>query len=191
MKCFVIGLHRTGTRSVTSFLSSSLKVLQYPVRHNGIELQNQILGRENDLDFIAETLRPAFDAYDAITDVPTPVLYRQLLRLYPTAKFILLLRNPFDWVRSVRSHIGERSLWPYERVQYWQYLPWRPTRLADEVSNEQLLQMNALHTTRVIGFFSEAAPANLGVFDLSADDTGRRIAFFLGIENDAPLPHIL
>jgi hypothetical protein len=105
---------------------SSISVLQYPVHHEGIDFSSQIIGREVDLDFVAETLAPALEIYDAVIDLPTPVLYRQLYRRYPTAKFILLLRNPFDWVRSVRAHIGRRELLPYERVQYWHYLQRRP-----------------------------------------------------------------
>jgi len=190
MKCFVLSLHRTGTTSTTQFLSSFLSVIQNPTHHGDIDLQSKIVGREADLDFVAETLRPIFDAYDAVCDIPTPALYRQLLRRYPTAKFILLLRNPFDWVRSVRRHIGGRALVPYERVQYWHYLPWKPMRLSDGVDDHQLLRMNTLHTAEIIEFFVRTAPANLGVFELGAEDTGRAIAAFLGVDSEAPLPHL-
>jgi hypothetical protein len=186
MKCFVIGLHRTGTRAMSEFLSSFLSVLQYPVRHNGIDLESKILGREADLEFVVETLGPALDTYDSVTDVPIPVLYRQLFRRYPTAKFILLLRNPFDWVRSVRSHIGGRALWPYERVQYWHYLQQRPMKLA-EIDDQELLRMNALHTAEIIEFFAQTAPQNLNVFELGAENAGRAIAAFLGVDTDARL----
>jgi Sulfotransferase domain len=190
MKCFIVSLHRTGTRSTIDFLSSFLSAIHYPGKHEGEEVsESKILGRETDLDFVADTLWPTFDAYDAVADVPTPVLYRQLCRRYPTAKFILLLRNPFDWVRSVRRHIGVRALRPFECVQYWQYLPWRPMRLSDEVDDRQLLRMNALHTAEIVEFFAHAAPANLGVFELGAEDTGRAIAAFLGVDSAAPLPH--
>jgi hypothetical protein len=189
MKCFVVSLHRTGTRAMCAFLRTFLSVLQYPVRHKGIDLESKIRGREEDLEFIAETLGPALDAYDSVTDIPIPVLYRQLFRRYPTAKFILLLRDPFDWVRSVRRHIGERTLWPYERVQYWHYLQQRPLKLS-EVDDQQLLRMNAKHTTDIIEFFTQMAPHNLGVFELGAENTGRVIAAFLGIDNNNPLPVI-
>jgi hypothetical protein len=189
LKCFVLSLHRTGTRAMSQFLSSFLSVLQYPVRHKGIDLESKILGRETDLEFVTETLAPALDAYDSVIDVPIPVLYRQLFRRYPTAKFILLLRNPCDWLRSVRSHIGGRGLWPYERVQYWHYLQQRPMKLA-EVDDHQLLRVNALHTAETIEFFAQTAPQNLNVFELGAENTGRAIGAFLGVDTNASLPVI-
>jgi len=187
MKCFVVSLHRTGTRAMSKFLCSFLSVLQYPVRYKGIDLESKIRDRETDLEFVAETLGPALDAYDTVTDVPVPVLYRQLFRQYPTAKFILLLRNPFDWLRSVRSLIGERMLWPYERVQYWHYLQQKPMKLS-EVDDQQLLRMNALHTAEIIEFFAQVAPQNLGVFELGAENAGRQISSFLGLNSDTLLP---
>lgn len=151
-------------------------------------MESKILGREHDLEFVADMLTPALESYDAVTDVPIPVLYRQLFLRYPTAKFILLLRDPFDWLRSVRRHIGKRALLPYERVQYWHYLKERPMTLS-EVDNQQLLRMNALHTADVIDFFQQRAPDKLGVFELRPE-SGRAIAAFLGIDADAGLPMV-
>ena len=188
MKCFTISLHRTGTRSMSDFLSSFCSVFQYPVLDRGVHLESEILGREHDLEFVADMLSPALESYDAVTDVPIPVLYRQLFFRYPTAKFILLLRDPFDWLRSVRRHIGKRALLPYERVQYWHYLKDRPMTLS-EVDNQQLLHMNALHTADVIGFFQQRAPDKLGVFELRPE-SGPAIAAFLGIDVDAGLPTV-
>ena len=186
LKCFIVSLHRTGTRSVSDLLSSFCSVLQYPVRHRGVHLESKILGREHDLEFVAEILSPALDSYDAVTDVPMPVLYRQLFLRFPKAKFILLVRNPFDWVRSVRRHIGKRALLPYERVQYWHYLAERPMRLSD-VDDRQLLRMHAQHTADVIDFFQQGAAGNLGVFELRPE-SGRAIVAFLGMDADARLP---
>jgi hypothetical protein len=64
-----------------------------------------------------------------------------------------------------------------------------PMKLS-EVDDQQLLRMNALHTAEIIGFFAQAAPQNLGVFELGAENAGRAIAAFLGVDTDAPLPVI-
>jgi hypothetical protein len=186
VKCFLVSLHRTGTRSMSKLLSNYCSVLQYPVYHEGVDLESRIAGREHDLEFIADVLSPALDSYDSVTDAPLPVLYRQLHFRYPTAKFILLLRNPFDWVRSVRRHLGKRAFLPYERVQYWHYLKDRPRTMSD-VHDQQLLRMNALHTADIIQFFQQNAPGSLGVFELRPE-SGPAILAFLGMDGDTALP---
>jgi hypothetical protein len=186
VKCFPVGLHRSGTRSMSTLLSQYCSVLQYPVRFGGVDLESQLAGREQDLDFVSDLLAPALESYDAVTDVPVPVLYSHLFHRYPTAKFVLLLRDPFDWVRSVRRHIGKRMLLPCERVQYWHYLTWRPKALT-EVADKQLLRMHAQHTADVIGFFGRTSADSLGVFELRPE-SGQAIAAFLKLDADAVLP---
>jgi hypothetical protein len=186
IKCYPIGLHRTGTRSMSTLLSRYCSVLQYPVKYGGVDLESQIVGRERDLSFVSDLLSPALDAYDAVTDVPIPVLYRQLFHRYPTAKFILLVRNPCDWVRSVRRHVGRRKLLPFERVQYWQYLTWRPKDLSN-VTDKQLLRMHVQHTADVIDFFERTSADSLGVFELRPE-SGQAVAAFLDIDAGAVLP---
>jgi hypothetical protein len=58
------------------------------------------------------------------------------------------------------------------------------------VDDQQLLRMNALHTAEIIEFFAQTAPQNLGVFELGAENAGRAIAAFVGIDTDAPLPAV-
>lgn len=186
VKCFPVSLHRTGTRSMSTLLSQYCSVLQYPVKYGGVDLESQLVGREQDLGFVTDLLSPALESYDSVTDVPVPVLYRQLLHRYPDAKFILLLRDPFDWVRSVRRHIGRRKLLPCERVQYWHYLKWRPKTLS-EVADKQLLCMHAQHTAEVIDFFEHTSVDSLGVFELRPE-SGKAIAAFLNIDAGAALP---
>jgi hypothetical protein len=186
VKCFPVSLHRTGTRSMSTLLSQYCSVLQYPVKYGGVDLESQLAGREQDLSFITDLISPALDSYDSVTDVPIPVLYRQLYHRYPAAKFILLLRDPFDWVRSVRRHLGRRMLWPCERVQYWHYLKWRPNQLS-EVADKQLLRMHAQHTADVIDFFERTSADSLGVFELRPE-SGQAIAAFLNLDAGAELP---
>jgi len=188
MKCFPVSLHRTGTRSMSELLSRYCSVLQYPVRHGGVDMESKIEGREHDLEFITDILSPALDSYDSVTDVPLPVLYRQLYSRYPKAKFILLLRNPFDWVRSVRRHLGKRAFLPYERVQYWHYLKERPLAMSD-IDDQQLLRMLAQHTASIIEFFQQKAPEALGVFELRPE-SGPAIVAFLGMDGDTALPMV-
>jgi hypothetical protein len=137
-KYFVVSLHRTGTRSTHElFKALGFNCIHWPHTFQEMDLQSRIEGRETDLEFIADTLAPVFDHYDVVSDVPVPVLYRQLAQRYPSAKFVLVERDPQAWAESVLKHMERRTLRPYARTQYWHYFPDRPTA-AGELSIEQL-----------------------------------------------------
>ena len=190
MKCFVISLHRCGTRSTASHLEAlGFKTRHWPIDHEGTNLEQQIVGRETDLAHVADVLAPVLESYEAVADVPVPVLYRELVARYPEAKFLLVYRNAFDWAHSVRWKLRDADFAPYVRTVYWTYLDWRPRRI-EQISDAQLIWMHGRHTADVIGFFQQAAPHKLGVFDLYASDTGQKIAGFLGIDSNRSLPHL-
>ncbi len=146
-------------------------------------------GHETDLKYVLDTIAPVLNRYDAAADVPIPVLYRQLQDRFADAKWILLLRKPDDWVRSVRKHVGERELRSFERVQYWHYFPSHPTRMED-LTDADLLAMYQRHTDEVIDFSRNFGAGKLGVFDLYDPLSGSVIADFLGYKGEYPLPHL-
>ena len=84
-KIFGIGLHRTGTSS----LNEALNILGYRSIHTPLDIYPDIDTR-------------IIDKYDAFTDNPIPLLYKQLDRLYPGAKFILTTRDLDSWIKSVK-----------------------------------------------------------------------------------------
>jgi hypothetical protein len=193
VKYFVISLHRSGTLSTAHYLSQlGLRARHWPIEHNGMNLEDKVIGREADLAYVIDVLSPVLEDFQAVADVPMPVLYRELFTRYPHARFIFAYRNAFDWVRSIRAHYNkagkDRNFRPYARVVYWKYFHWRPQRL-DELTDAQLMWMYSQHTADVIDFFIETAPANLGVFDLCAADVGEKIAVFVGIQSPVPFPH--
>ena len=179
MKCFIVSLHRTGTKSTIGFMSClGLSGIHFPVAHNGTDLQQLVVGHETEPKFVMALLSPVFEAYDCAGDVPIPTLYPLLHERYPEAKYVLLYRNPFDWVRSVRNHADNRSLEPFERVQYWHYFPSKPASIRD-LGDQQLVRMCCRHTSEVIDFFGARAPDQLGVFNLDSTQIGPEIARFL------------
>jgi hypothetical protein len=190
MKCVVLSLHRSGTRSTAAYLASlGLRTRHWPVDHDGIDLEAQIAGRETDREHVATVLTPVFADHDAVADVPMPALYREMTTRDPETRFLLAYRPAFDWIRSVRWKTRDRDLSPYERVLYWMYFPSRPRRLA-ELSDNQLLGMHGQHLADVVAWFERAGPDRLGIFDLYAAETGPRIAAFLGLPAAGPLPHL-
>ncbi|MGH7339429.1 MAG: sulfotransferase, partial [Candidatus Rokuibacteriota bacterium] len=139
MKCFVLSLHRAGTRTTAAYLEAlGVRTRHWPVDHDGADLQAKVLGHETDLEHVTSVLGPVLDRYDAVADVPIPVLYRQLLARYPEAKFLLLYRHAFDWLRSVRWKLRRGDFRPYVRTVYWTYFDHRPARVA-ELSDADLL----------------------------------------------------
>lgn len=190
MKCFVLSLHRSGTSSASVLLERlGIRTIHWPGRHNKIKLTQMIVGRETDLEFVLDTIMPVLNKHDAAADVPIPVLYRQLQDRFPEAKWILILRNPEDWVRSIRERIGDRELRPFERVQYWHYFPARPAHLAD-MTDVELISMYNRHTEEVIGFSRSLGSEKLGVFELYDPRSGSAIAAFLGRAGEYVMPHV-
>ena len=186
-KTFVLSMHRCGTRSVSEFLDAhGFRVRHCPKMFDGVDHQNIVRLRENDLDFVARWLKRIFDEYEVISDVPVPVIYRQLMEMYPEARFILVIRPAADWVKSVRRHCGGREFKPFERCQYWAYVKGRPDSI-DAISDAALGRAFHKHTEAVV---REIPRERLGVFHLYAGDLGDRILRFMGASYGAEFPHV-
>lgn len=189
-KCFVLSLHRSGTRSITHLLEGwGLRTVHYPSRHNGVRLEPKIDGRETDLAHVANVIAPVIHKNDAMTDVPIPTLYRELDARYPNARFLLLRRRPTDWIRSVRRHVGERAFHRYERVQYWHYFSERPRALR-ELADRDLRRMCERHFSQVQDYFEPQGRQKFAAFDLEDEQVGGKVGAFLGHDMNARLPHV-
>ena len=177
-KVFNVGLHRTGTKSVHELLlRSDVRSVHWPVLCNGINYEDLVAGRENDRPFVAATLAPLIDEVTAVSDVPIPALYDLLDAAYPNSGFIAIFRSPFDWARSVRSHVGTRDLHPFERVQYWRYLP-HPTSLR-EIDDATLYAMFLTHYRDLLSYFQSRN--KLLFLDLKEPDLGEKVCEFLDL----------
>ena len=178
-KVFNVGLHRTGTKSVHELLlRSGVISVHWPVLCKGVNYEDPVAGRENDRPFVAATLAPLIDGITAVSDVPIPALYDLLDASHPNSGFIAIFRNPFDWVRSVRSHVGFRDLDPFERVQYWRYLSGQPTSLR-EVDDATLYAMFLTHYRDLLSFFRNRD--NLLFLDLQEPNLGEKVCEFLDL----------
>lgn len=190
MKCFVLSLHRSGTSSVTLLLERlGIRTIHWPGQLNGVSLTAKVTGHETDLDFVFRSIEPAFAGYQAASDVPLPVLYRQLGQRYPEAKWVLFERPPQEWVRSVRKHVGQRELHSFERVQYWHYFPTCPQRLA-EISDSELESMYRRHSEAIRDYATHAHMGKLGVFQLNDAGSASALARFLGKPGSHIMPRL-
>lgn len=187
-KVFVLSLHRSGTTSVHHLLRTiGYKSLHWPIRDGERDIRADITGHETDLEYVWSSLSPLLERRESFSDVPFPVLYKQALRDFPNARFLLLNREPNSWLRSVRDHVGSRKFKPFERVQYWHYFPDRPKKLS-EIDEGDLLSLPQRHRDAIENTL-DAANQLLSI-DLKEPDVGEQICTFLKSKKILSLPRI-
>jgi hypothetical protein len=176
---FNISLHRSGTQSTHDlFRRSGVSAVHWPADVDGVDYQARIVGRETDLDAVAEALEPVFDTYVAISDAPIPALYRQLAERRPDSRFFALIRPGDAWIASVRRHIGDRALVPFEQVVYWSYFQSRPTHIS-HLSDDDLRSFHEWHHRSITDFFADAE--NFLILPLDACGLGAALCDFCGL----------
>lgn len=96
-KVFVIGMHRTGTRS----LNAALQQLGYNTIHYPNPTTEELTLKQLKMG----PKRWEILSYcDGIADVVTIPFCTELKQLYPRAKFILTVRDKQSWLASVQKH---------------------------------------------------------------------------------------
>jgi hypothetical protein len=104
-KVFNVGFSKTGT---TSF-EFATKLLGYNTYHGDfrIPVSEYTIGMWIHRDY--DELRRLSTYWDAFADAPWggTDLYRQLVEWYPDAKFVLTVREPESWYRSLRNATAE------------------------------------------------------------------------------------
>ena len=165
-KVFGIGFHKTGTTS----LGQAFEILGYCKRGVSKAALPYILSGD---------LEPVFglvDRYDAFEDNPWPLLYQELDARYPGSRFVLTVREPQDWLKSVMNHFGTRST----EMRKWIYGHGAP------IGNERAyLHRYLTHNTQVTHYFRDR-PQDLLVMDICAGDDWHRLCRFLG----KPVPQV-
>ncbi len=171
-KVFCIGFHRTGTSS----LGRALGILGYSVTGPN---------RTQDPDISTNALPMALalsERYDAFQDNPWPLLYREMDRHWPGSKFVLTIRPPEEWIRSVLSQFGSRST----PMRQWIYGAGSP------VGNEDVyLARYARHNSEVHDYF-RGRECDLRTLDITSGGGWGELCGFLGHdEPDCAFPHVV
>ena len=169
-KVFCIGFQKTGTTS----LESALKILGYRVKSVfGRELPIEILRR----DYVRMGLQIARD-YDAVQDMPWPLMYRELDTAFPGSKFILTWREPDRWLKSIVSHFGANP----NVLQQLTYGDDAPFPVGHE---DHYRQVYEAHNAEVRAYFRDR-PADLLEINLSHGDGWEKLCAFLAM----PVPGV-
>lgn len=158
-KVFCIGFHKTGTKS----LADALRLLDYRmVGPTGTQ----------ELDVARSALVKALaiaTEFDACSDNPWSVLYKELDATFPDSAFILTVRSTSAWIESVVSYFGERE----SPMRKWIYGAGRPR------GNERhYIERYERHNAEVLRYFS--GRDDLLVMDLEKGDSWRQLCGFLG-----------
>ena len=113
-KVFVLGFHKTGTTS----LAKALQILGYRVCGFVNPKPEQTPDTISKAELFETRYKPLLNEYDAFEDTPWFIFYKELLDLYPDAKFILTVRNEEQWYSSMVKHFGgfDRAIfrWVYD-----------------------------------------------------------------------------
>lgn len=179
-KIFVISLHRTMTRSVDAYLSIlGYQTIHYPKYIQGVNIEEKFRGIEHQPEKVVSLLNPIIESADALSDIPFPTLYQQLADKWIKSKFILVQRDPPGWVQSVRNHLKDRPLSPFDKIQYGPYLGFNIDNLKN-VSDQKLQTMYNQHTYEVDKFFTDIGERHRLCIINSIDESAEKISQFLG-----------
>jgi hypothetical protein len=169
-KILGVGMHKTGTKS----FANALRALGYRV--TGPFGVNERQAPDTTLKHALKTI----EEYDAAQDNPWPFLYREIDAAYPGSKFVLTLRDPDDWIRSVVNHFGGTST----PMREWIY------GVGDPRGNEsRYLEVYETHNRAVAAHFA-GRPDDFMNLRVGDNDGWSSLCDFLGKpEPLSPYPH--
>ena len=170
-KIFGIGFQRTGTSSLTK----ALRLLEIDTVHAPMELYKDINHK-------------TIEKYQAFTDNPMPLLYKELDKQFPDSKFILTVRDVETWLSSVNFlfQIGKIEWAENTVIQEVHYELYG----IDYFEKERFKNIFMEYNNQVINYFSKR-PNNLLVMDITRGDGWEKLCPFLELEiPDQAFPHI-
>ena len=108
MNIFTIGLPKTGTSSLFDFLriQCGLNCVK------GCNVEGRKRWYKDRSGYYNH-----IDLYDCVKEYYTPMIYKELHEMYPEGKFILTVRNAWDWQKSLQ-HMMERPS-KVEGIDIW------------------------------------------------------------------------
>ncbi len=159
-RVFGIGMHKTATTS----LHAALETLGLPCAHWPSAHWAKAVWQE----MTAYGRSPTLERHYAACDLPLALLYQQLDRAYPGAKFVLTLRDETEWLQSVRDHWDPRTnpfraAWDTDPFSHQVHLLLYGRRQFDP---EVMLARYRRHNAEVREYFKDR-PQDLLVMDFS------------------------
>lgn len=177
-RVFGIGMHKTATTSI----HRAFQILGYDSFHWGtgqaspMWYEMQGLGRSKTLE-----------QWYALSDLPIPLLYRELDTAYPGSKFILTIRHEEQWIQSI-ERLWDATFNPTRWE--WDVYPFSHeihTALYGQrhFDRETFLARYRRHNFEVLEYF-KARPHDLLVLDMDAGGRWNELCAFLR----QPIPRV-
>lgn len=186
-KIFNISLHRSATLSFIKFCEAN----GLPSQHwLGRDFDEQVRSALDplDIDYVWQKYQPYLQKSQAFADVPIPLFYHHAYEAMPDAKFVLLLRSPQSWIKSVRHHCRNRTLDVLEQMQYRFALGKKIQKLQDLTDLELFYGYEEF--TETVTCYYVSMRANFLVLDLAQPDLGPSLARFLNFTKVTEFPKI-
>lgn len=196
MKVIVAGFSRTGTMS----MQVALQRLGYKTYHmfealgnfakGHIDMWNNLMEGKGEMDW-----QRLFAGYDASTDLPSCIYWREMVEAFPDAKVVLTVRDPEAWwksymtlVQSQESGVDRLAFLPrFKALDRMvvnierKFFDIEPGQYDQESGIEKFKQHNEDVKNTV-------PPERLLVFNV--EDGWKPLCDFLGVEiPDEPFPH--
>ncbi len=182
-KIFNLSLHRSGTQSMWFFL----KTMGFSSQHwPGADFDKKCEPFLQTLDTagVWNLYQPFVKMHSSFHDVPMPFLYHHILRDFPDALYMIVVRRPSTWIRSVRELTKGRELTVMEKFLYWTMFENRCNTLAQYTDDE--LEYGYLKFISDVANIMIASQANFRMFNLESPDLASSIAEFCGITHSIP-----
>lgn len=202
-KVFGIGFSRTGTSS----LNAALELLGYRSIHFPIIMQNtsalakvkyrinrwvQEIGFKKPLfkDFVLGTSNqavfsaPDHNSFDAMTDLPVAVFFKELDKEFPNSKFILTVRDEEAWLKSCEKFFANGN---------HQFFKW--IQLHFDVYGANAFDKNLFRTAyrnhiEQVKLYFESRPNDLVIMNIPKGDGWDKLCPFVGEEiSKTPFPN--
>jgi hypothetical protein len=181
-RIFGIGLHKTAT---TSF-HRAMEILGYDSWHWPSAHSAKAIWREMNTLGYSRTL----EQFHALSDLPIPLMYKQLDKAYPGSKFVLTVRSVNLWLNALRRHYSYehnqyRSVWDSDPFTHRVHKYLYGTHKFDQ---HRMAERYARHIAEVTEYFKDR-PHDLFIFNPAYGDGWDDLCGFLGVDKPtAPFP---
>lgn len=180
-KVFGLGFHKTGTQS----LDEALKILGFKTIHG--DPRKAPHGGTEGSKLLDEYIRqgnyylPTFDLYDAFTDNPYFSIWKEIVQMFPEAKYILTIRDEKKWIKSCVQYYQGRRVRTMREWMFGQHAD--PSK--NKESENAWLGAYRRHNPEIMEYFKSAGK-DLLIMDITRGDGWNVLCPFL----DRPIPSV-